>query len=332
MLFKRFHKSDMVCKICNNSEKNQVYKVKEMMLGLNEIFKYFECSRCGCLQIAQVPSNLSKYYPKEYYSFKSPYLLIENDNTLKLYLDKLRDLNESNNGEFDSPLFSNFPDEAMQSLAFISLKKNSRILDIGCGAGHQLFLLKYIGFQNLLGIDLYIERDIKYENGLTILKCSLNDMVKEGSNWDLIIFNHSFEHFPNPIEVIQNCKNILAKNGTCLIRIPIVSSYAWKYYRTNWVQLDAPRHFFLHSVASMKLLAENAGLKIRDIIFDSTEFQFWGSEQYVKKIPLFSEKSLIYGEGNSMFSSSDILLFQQKANQLNEEKQGDQAAFFLERD
>ena len=37
-----------------------------MMFGLREEFEFFECGNCGCVQIAEVPANLAKYYPEEY--------------------------------------------------------------------------------------------------------------------------------------------------------------------------------------------------------------------------------------------------------------------------
>ena len=51
----------MKCKICDNSENLQEYKVKEMMFGFREEFHYFECTKCNCLQIAEIPSNISKF-------------------------------------------------------------------------------------------------------------------------------------------------------------------------------------------------------------------------------------------------------------------------------
>ena len=60
----------MICKICGNSENNKEFKIKEMMFGFRDEFTYFECSKCGCLQIAKIPKNMGKYYPLNYYSFK----------------------------------------------------------------------------------------------------------------------------------------------------------------------------------------------------------------------------------------------------------------------
>ena len=59
------------CRLCDG-EISGSYKVKEMLIGLRETFEYFLCSSRGCLQIAAVPSNLSKYYPQDYYSLQTP--------------------------------------------------------------------------------------------------------------------------------------------------------------------------------------------------------------------------------------------------------------------
>lgn len=77
----------MICKICGNKKENKIHIVKEMMFGFRDEFEYFECSSCGCLQIKNVPHNISKYYPESYYSFSPPAVLEENtqNNFIKKY-------------------------------------------------------------------------------------------------------------------------------------------------------------------------------------------------------------------------------------------------------
>ncbi|MCL2208529.1 MAG: hypothetical protein FWC19_00540, partial [Treponema sp.] len=58
---------EYTCKICWNSENNSLYTVKEIIIGNGDEFEYIECSRCGCLQIAEIPKNLARYY-EGYYS------------------------------------------------------------------------------------------------------------------------------------------------------------------------------------------------------------------------------------------------------------------------
>ena len=63
----------MKCITCQNELKNdKFYLVKEMMYGYRDEFKYYHCSKCGCLQINNIPKDLEKYYPKDYYSYSKP--------------------------------------------------------------------------------------------------------------------------------------------------------------------------------------------------------------------------------------------------------------------
>ncbi|MGH2506899.1 MAG: class I SAM-dependent methyltransferase, partial [Ktedonobacteraceae bacterium] len=302
------------------------YQIREMMFGYRDEFPYFECSQCGCLQIAKIPFDIAKYYPKKYYSFQ----LVDDHprERAKMLAKKLRcRYAVYGRGLIGRTIWRMFPSAvALKSLRKLDIGESCRILDVGCGSGHLLYELHTAGFRNVLGIDPYIDRDIHYRNGVTILKRTIHEV---GSGWDLVMFHHSFEHIADPLETLRHCSKILTLNGCCLIRIPTVSSYAWRRYGANWVQLDAPRHFFLYSISSLKILAARAGLRLHDVIYDSTEFQFWASEQYVQDIPLTSERSYLNNPSNSIFSSSQIECFWQQANLLNVQKDGDQAAFYL---
>jgi hypothetical protein len=79
------------------------------------------------------------------------------------------------------------------------------------------------------------------------------------------------------------------------------------------------------------LVAKDAGFTIREIKYDSTEFQFWGSEQISAEIALNDNKSFKHGFDVSMFTPIEIENFRTKATILNNDKAGDQACFFLRR-
>lgn len=324
----------MKCKICN-SDKHNSYEAREMMFGLRDKFVYLECLECGCLQIAQIPADLSKYYPEEYYSFSSSISKISaQKNTIKKFFKTRRDnfilFKKDWIGRIVNSFYPNdylagrFP--GMDDI--FSLKKSTKILDVGCGNGLLVYFLKECGLEKCLGVDPYIQKDTTYDNGLKILKKTIHELHQE---FDLIMLHHSFEHVSDPLETLRSVQRLLSKEGICLIRIPTVSSYAWKHYRGNWVQLDAPRHLFLHSVQSMKLLAQKADLRLVKVCYDSTDFQFWGSEQYVKDIPLYADNSYFKNTKNSMFSEQEIRNFKKRARRLNEENQGDAAAFYFQK-
>jgi len=177
---------------------------------------------------------------------------------------------------------------------------------------YPLYTLKEFGFRNLLGIDPFIESDIRYKNGVSILKKTINDIDEQ---FNLIMFHHSFEHM-EPFETLREVTRLLAPDSFCIIRIPVADSWAWENYGVNWVQIDAPRHFFIHTRKSMAILASYAGLKIEKVICDSTDFQFWGSEQYKKDIALYPLNSFSVSPRKSMFSREQIRSFKKEPNNL----------------
>jgi len=295
------------------------------MFGYRDLFRYFQCSKCNCLQIEEFPSNMSKYYPSTYYSYQ----MIFCKNKIKKFLIELRDKYALyGKGLIGNLLYAKYPSEKLRCLNLLEVKKDSSILDVGCGSGALLYSLREIGIKNLLGVDPFNAKDIEYENGLIIKKKEIQDV--EGK-WNIVMFHHSFEHISDPARTLEAVSRLLTPNGCCVIRIPIASSYAWNHYRVNWVQLDAPRHFFLHSVESMNILAGQAGLDLCNVVHDSTSFQFWGSEQYINDIPLSDKRSYSQNPQLSIFSKREISAFAKRANELNERKQGDQAIFYLKK-
>jgi stress response protein YsnF len=79
----------------------------------------------------------------------------------------------------------------------------------------------------------------------------------------------------------------------------------------------------------MELLASKVGLEITSIDYDSFDFQFWGSEEYRKGISRYAENSYTVNPKSSIFSEADIKSFRKRAEQLNAEKDGDQACYYF---
>jgi SAM-dependent methyltransferase len=209
----------------------------------------------------------------------------------------------------------------------LDIRHNSKILDVGCGSGGTLIQLERAGFTNLLGVDPFISSDIDYPNGIKVLHSSVDSI---NDSFDFIMLHHSFEHMKEQLRVLSKLNRLLPSRHYALIRIPI-RSHAWEHYGTNWVQIDAPRHLFLHSSESIKLLASQAGFEVSEIIYDSDEFQFWGSEQYAKDIPLMAEDSYRVNPSKSIFSQTEIESYTVQADLLNQEKRGDQACVYLQK-
>ena len=318
------------CRVCGNAAGNRPVIVPEMMFGTREEFPYYECGACGCLQIAAIPDDMSRYYPKGYYSFdpRPPRTGARPALSKAIKRFRLRSALGS-----DAPWAARWLAERMPPPFWVrdwmraaGVGADSRILEAGCGSGALLLQLAAEGFTRLTGVDPFVERDIRYPGGPEIRKARLQDMRGE---WDFAMMHHAFEHVPDPEETLANLRRLLAPGKRLLLRVPIAAA-AWKEYGKDWVQLDAPRHLFLHTEKSLGLLAGRAGFRVAEVRFDSDEFQFWGSEQYRKGIPLRDPRS--HAEGGEARVPEEVLAgYRERARAWNARNQGDQACFFLER-
>ena len=312
------------CRICSNSRDNIHFTAKEMMIGTRDKFLYFQCKNCQCLQISEFPEDMSKYYQPNYYSFS-----LNNRNISMVFFDKLRRIKYylllTNSTLLRNIVKFFFISNRFWIFEKLDINKRANILDVGCGNGKNfLYKLAEIGFENVHGCDPFLETPLTYDNGLQISK---SDVFNIEGSWDIITYHHSFEHIPNPLEQLKKVYELLKPDGVCIIRIPTVSSFAWEHYKLNWVQLDAPRHFFLHSTKSMRMLGEISNLELYETIFDSNQFQFSGSEKYLQGIALSSPKP----KGILNFTKRKIkqIQYRRKSKLLNKERIGDQAAFFF---
>ena len=314
---------EFTCRICGNKEGNKFYRVREMQFGTRDEFVYCQCSNCECLQITSPPEDLSKYYPKEYFSFQ-----INKEKILKEKLNIYRDRYSLGINNFIGKfLFKKYGEPTYVGwLKTTNVNFNSKILDVGCGSGKLLFRMGKTGFANLTGIDAFIDGDIFYENGVKIYKKNLSEV---NDTYDLIMLHHSLEHLEDQHFVFDKLSSLLKMGKYLLIRIPICSSFAWRTYKENWFAIEAPRHFYNHSLKSLTFLADEYNFEIVKTTYDSRSIQFWGSEQYKKDIPLMDEQSYFVNPLGSSFSADQIDEFEKETVKLNKDGDGDQACFYL---
>src|SRR4051794_18491991 len=157
------------CRICEAAITGRAIVAREMMFGRRDAFEYFECPSCGCVQIADYPTNIASYYPSDYYAMDVPppgtglgrlerwlrkrraaHALGETDR-LGLALGRLLGLAE-----------------CYDWLRFAGVGFESAILDVGCGNGFLLSMLRLDGFTKLEGVDPFTSDDARRRPGFVI--------------------------------------------------------------------------------------------------------------------------------------------------------------------
>jgi len=314
------------CRICGNNEGNRRWPTREMMFGTREPFDYLECGFCGCVQIAAIPDRIDAYYPNGYFAYQPQHRLARN--RLRAFIDTRRVAYRLDGHGSIGALAERFakPLAYLEWVRRCGTRRHHPILDVGCGAGRLLLKMRLAGFSDCTGIDPFLAGDIHYPNGVVIRRAQVADLDPEYAGcYALIMLHHSFEHVPDPGSTLSALARLLAPTGTLLVRIPVADCTAWERYRGNWVQLDPPRHLHLHTRASMELLAARAGLTVREVICDSTAFQFTGSEGYAQDVPLIQQRRC-----SRRMARKERRALAREVADLNASGRGDQAAFYLQ--
>jgi SAM-dependent methyltransferase len=303
------------CRVCDTYLEPK-YTFKEMMFGTREEFAYGECPNCGSIQIMEVPVDIDKHYPPYYMSFNQPITPLKRLPFLKRLVGSIRMRKK----------YRTSANKTLEYLKPVNTMPSAKILDIGCGKGQLICLLFNQGFEHVTGVDKFISKEIDHGYGVKVLKKDLSELPS--NSYDVLITHHVLEHMDEQIKELKECYRLLKKGGIFLVCIPILGE-VWDIYKENWVQLDAPRHFVLHTLKSMQILAEKTGFTIGKTIFDSTAFQFWGSELYKKGIPLTHPDTHQTYPIEEVFTPGELAEFDQRSAALNAIQRGDTARFYL---
>lgn len=269
------------CRVCGAEGDWTPITAHENMFGTGEQFQYVECAECWCVQIARVPEDLGRHYPKQYYA----HLLRDEPPPAGRFKQAFIGAYTSASLRGASPIWREFvtkvlprPGDLIEFGQYLLssgvTKLSDPILDVGCGTSpYRLAAFKRLGFINLVGIDPFIAGDTVY-NGVPVWKRSLES---EHGRYRFIMFHHSLEHVPDPIDTLCSAVKSLDANGTLLIRVPVVGTYFWRRFGVNWAELDAPRHLHLFSPESIRVMARRVGLKVLHSTFDSEAWELSSS-------------------------------------------------------
>lgn len=282
------------CILCGSSESILLYATSERMFGLGGKFFLKKCSKCSLAFLDPQPSDaqLKKYYPsKDYYiynrSIKKGQIEIIREYFIKHYYSP----------NFLSLLMTTFIKNVP---AIPSYAGNGKILDLGCGTGDTLVLLKGLGW-DVYGIDM--DKNAIFtgkKRGLGNLRLgTYKDLDKYPDNYfDAIRLYHVIEHLDDPSLCLSLINKKLKKNGELIMGTPNIESLISKIFGPYWYNLDSPRHLFIFSPRTLKKLVEKNGFSVRKIEFCSAggiigSIQYFINDIFNKRIDLIHKFPLI---------------------------------------
>lgn len=140
-----------------------------------------------------------------------------------------------------------------------------RILDVGCGTGRLLSLLRDVGEPTwaYCGIELD-ERAVEAARarGFDARRARVEQYEPDGP-FDLIVLQQVIEHVADPLGIMRTLASWLAPGGVVVLETPNLGGWDYRLFRQRlWGGYHFPRHWVLFTRASLRRLAEAAGLEV----------------------------------------------------------------------
>lgn len=206
----------------------------------NQGFAYLRCPGCGLVYLNPRPAReeILGYYNRDYYG--------EGEKKFGTWIEASR-------------LY--FAGKRARRIGRF-LPRKGRILDVGCGQGTFLQLLRREGWE-VQGTELAEEPARRARQaGIPVSLGEIQEGQFGEGTLDLVTLWHVIEHLRDPAGMLRRIAPMLGKKGLVAISTPNVESVQARVFRDRWFHLDPPRHLYLFSPETLERLMAQAGFRM----------------------------------------------------------------------
>lgn len=223
-------------------------------VGVGEDFEYrtcadtflaMRCEGCGLVYLDPRPaeSELPRIYPENYHAFD---FSAERFGFVYKVRRRL---------------------EARRALGWCAgLGEDARILDVGCGDGFHLRLLRDFGRPGwrLEGVDPSPRAvEAAARAGLKVHEGTIERLGLPAASYDIALLVATIEHVADPAGVLRSVRALLKPGGRAVVVTDNTNTLDFKLFGgRHWGGYHFPRHWNLFNRRSLGLLAEKAGFEV----------------------------------------------------------------------
>jgi 2-polyprenyl-3-methyl-5-hydroxy-6-metoxy-1,4-benzoquinol methylase len=146
-------------------------------------------------------------------------------------------------------------------LIIATVAPRGRVLDVGCGTGE--FLASIADLYDVEGIEPEPDaaRWGREKLGLKIHTGDLSSVQLGQPKFDLVTLWHALEHIPEPVDALRRIGDLVNPGGYLLVALPNIASFDARFYGSDWVAIDAPRHLWHFTPDTLARAAKAAGFE-----------------------------------------------------------------------
>lgn len=147
---------------------------------------------------------------------------------------------------------------------FVDKKEN--LLEIGCSVGYFLKAARSKGW-HVVGTDISsyaVNRCI--EQGFEAYTKDLSELISMEVQYQVVVLKHVFEHFPDPLNKLDQLKQLVAPDGLLVINVPNGNYYKIRLLKGYYKKMFSPKvggyqHYYYYNHLNLCKLLENVNFK-----------------------------------------------------------------------
>lgn len=141
-----------------------------------------------------------------------------------------------------------------------------RILEIGCGTGDLLQLIREAGNPNVAGLEPREQAVARAQaRNLAVQRGRLEDFTAAQRCYDTILLQHVLEHLDAPVKALRRIAGFLKPGGVLILWLPNGASWAARVFGSAWIGYDPPRHRSVFTPTTLGRALAQAGLTTREV-------------------------------------------------------------------
>lgn len=238
----------IVCNLCGSADAIPVFaNLPDLLLERKDVWTTLvKCCSCGLIYQNPRPTlaEMSMHYPPEYESYAL------------------------------EPAAENISWLRRQAIQYGIAKRGrfitrhrpaGRLLDVGCAAGTFLRGMESSGKWQVAGVEIseYAARIARERYRLDVRVGTLEQAGFPDEFFDAITLWDVLEHLHDPAASLREVCRILKPDGLVVIRVPNASSWDAALFGRYWAGLDAPRHLYVFTQATLGALLAANGLRAK---------------------------------------------------------------------
>lgn len=259
------------CLLCGAAGAPLHENLHDRLFGAPGEWGFLKCLECGLawLNPRPAPADLHKVYKRYYTHSENGRSALRRKSKRALYstvpgYDRLAPNWFWKLVGRNLALSSLMKGRALLGTMCLAGRAKGRLLDIGCGDGEFLAIMRDAGW-DVTGVepDSISAGLAARRHGFPVFRGALKEASFPDAHFDAITLSHVIEHAYDPVELLSECNRVLAASGRIVITTPNIESRGHEIFQDSWIALDPPRHLFLFSPDTLRTCCQRAGLNLQ---------------------------------------------------------------------